>query len=134
MKIWAVFEGKGFRESIDLEGDVVAVAFRPDGQQFVTSSLKGMLEVWAYKDQEHVATIDCRRDLLGGRRATDKVGKRRKRRSSGMGKGGFLTIENLVVYDRPGHRQTTSRRSLLYELVFLSRWIMSPRWRTVSIW
>jgi periodic tryptophan protein 2 len=73
VKLWSVFEGKGSRETIELQGDVVAVAFRPDGQQFATSSLKGAIEMWRYPSGQHVGAIEGRGDLAGGRRAGDKV-------------------------------------------------------------
>ena len=73
VKLWDVFSGKDSRESVTVEGDVVAIAFRPDGKQLVSSTLKGLLEVWAYPDLQLSASIDGRRDLLGGRMVTDKV-------------------------------------------------------------
>jgi periodic tryptophan protein 2 len=73
VKLWDVFSGKDSRESVTVEGDVVAIAFRPDGKQLVSSTLKGLLEVWAYPDMQLFASIDGRRDLLGGRLVTDKV-------------------------------------------------------------
>ena len=53
--------------------DVVAVAFRPDGQELVASTLDGHLSFWDVKTFRPAGTIEGRRDVSGGRLSSDRI-------------------------------------------------------------
>jgi periodic tryptophan protein 2 len=56
---------------------VLAVAFRPDGQQLAASCLDGNIAIWDVKRGTQVATIDGRRDAAGGRKHNDVMTAKR---------------------------------------------------------
>ncbi|KAL3880486.1 hypothetical protein ACJMK2_032721 [Sinanodonta woodiana] len=73
VKIWDVFENKGSKETIVLNSDVLAVVFRPDGQEVAVSTLNGEITFW----NPHTATQNCsiegRRDLGYSRKEQEKI-------------------------------------------------------------
>ena len=52
-------------------GDVLAVAFRPDGKELVTSALGGILHFWDVREGVSLGEISTRRDITSGRRDKD---------------------------------------------------------------
>jgi periodic tryptophan protein 2 len=82
VKLWDVFAGNAAPESLSHGADVLAVRFRPDGKQLVSSTLDGQLHFWDAKAGREMKTIDGRRDIRGGRKSTDV----RTAKSSAAGK------------------------------------------------
>ncbi len=58
-------------DSFSNSGDVLALAFRPDGRELVTSALGGLLHFWDVREGLATGEISSRRDITGGRREKD---------------------------------------------------------------
>lgn len=72
VRLWDVFEGKGAVETFKHTHDVLTVVYRPDGKQLATSTLDGQIHFWDPIDGILMYTIEGRRDIAGGRLATDR--------------------------------------------------------------
>ena len=58
---------------MELGSDVVALAFRPDGRELVSSSLNGSLVTWDVTSAaKQLVTIEGRKDIQGGRLVSDR--------------------------------------------------------------
>jgi len=55
------------KDIFDHNSEVTVVAFRPDGKELCTSTLKGELYLWDVEAGQTRGLIDCRKDILGGR-------------------------------------------------------------------
>ena len=72
VKLWDVFETKSATMTLQHSADVLAVTYRPDGKQLAASSLDGHISIWNGIDGNLVGTIEGRRDVIGGRKNSDK--------------------------------------------------------------
>lgn len=72
VRIWSVFERTQTSEPLQLQADVLCVAFRPDSKQLAVSTLDGQLTFWSTSEANQVGGIDSRRDVSGGRKLTDR--------------------------------------------------------------
>ncbi|KAI9676405.1 MAG: hypothetical protein M1817_000562 [Caeruleum heppii] len=72
VRIWDVFARTQTSEPLQLQADVLCVAFRPDAKQLSVSTLDGQLTFWAVSEASQVGTVDGRRDVSGGRQITDR--------------------------------------------------------------
>jgi periodic tryptophan protein 2 len=72
VRLWDVFESKSATQSLPHSADVLCVSWRHDGKQLASSTLDGQMSVWDVKDASLLATIECKRDVAGGRKQTDK--------------------------------------------------------------
>ncbi|KAK9830156.1 hypothetical protein WJX72_010038 [[Myrmecia] bisecta] len=72
VRTWDVFSGKGGIEVLDHNHDVLAVAFRPDGKLLASATLDGQIYLWDPLEGELQGTIEGRRDIAGGRQASDR--------------------------------------------------------------
>ncbi|KAF9159335.1 hypothetical protein DFQ26_006631 [Actinomortierella ambigua] len=73
IRTWDVFgRGKAVETYTHLS-EVLALAFRPDGKELCGSTLDGQLSFWNVDDALQTGVIDGRRDISGGRKATDKI-------------------------------------------------------------
>ncbi|EFW22660.1 hypothetical protein D8B26_006252 [Coccidioides posadasii str. Silveira] len=72
VRLWNIFARSQTSEPLQLQSDLLCVAFRPDGQQVAASTLDGQLTFWSVKDAIQQAGIDGRRDISGGRKITDR--------------------------------------------------------------
>lgn len=70
VRIWSIFGRTQTSEPLQLQADVLDVAFRPDSKQIAVSTLDGQLTFWSVSDASQRAGIDGRRDVSGGRRLT----------------------------------------------------------------
>ncbi|SLM35022.1 WD40/YVTN repeat-like-containing domain [Lasallia pustulata] len=59
-------------EPLQVQADVLDVAFRPDSKQIAVSTLDGQLTFWSVSDASQQAGVDGRRDVSGGRKLTDR--------------------------------------------------------------
>lgn len=87
VQIWSVFARNQSSEPIQLQADVLCVAFRPDGLQIAVSTLDGQLTFWSIEETSQVAGLDGRRDVSGGRKLTD-----RRSAANAVGTKHFSTI------------------------------------------
>ncbi|KAG0301506.1 hypothetical protein BGZ98_008287 [Dissophora globulifera] len=73
IRTWDVFGRGKSVESFTHMSEVLALAFRPDGKELCGSTLDGQLSFWNADDALQTNVIDGRRDISGGRKATDKI-------------------------------------------------------------
>ncbi|KAI9777444.1 MAG: hypothetical protein M1839_008856 [Geoglossum umbratile] len=72
VRVWSIFGRTQTSEPLQLQADVLSVAFRPDSKQVAVSTLDGQLTFWSVEDAEQVGGVDGRRDVSGGRKLTDR--------------------------------------------------------------
>lgn len=72
VRIWSIFGRTQTSEPLQLQADVLDVAFRPDSKQLAVSTLDGQLTFWSVSDASQQAGVDGRRDVSGGRRLADR--------------------------------------------------------------
>lgn len=72
VRIWSIFNRTQTSEPLQLQADVLDVAFRPDSLQIAVSTLDGQLTFWSVSEAEQQAGVDGRRDVSGGRKITDR--------------------------------------------------------------
>lgn len=72
VRIWSIFGRTQTSEPIQLQADVLYVAFRPDSKQVAVSTLDGQLTFWSVSEASQEAGVDGRRDVSGGRRISDR--------------------------------------------------------------
>jgi periodic tryptophan protein 2 len=87
VRIWSVFGRTQTSEPLQLQADVLDVAFRPDSRQLAVSTLDGQLTFWSVSEAEQQSGVDGRRDVSGGR----KIGDRRTAATS-SGNKSFSTL------------------------------------------
>ena len=72
VRIWSIFGRTQTSEPLQLQADVLDVAFRLDSKQIAVSTLDGQLTFWSVSDANQQAGVDGRRDVSGGRKLTDR--------------------------------------------------------------
>ena len=72
VRIWSIFGRTQTSEPLQVQADVLDVAFRPDSKQIAVSTLDGQLTFWSVSDASQQAGVDGRRDVSGGRKLTDR--------------------------------------------------------------
>lgn len=72
VRIWSVFGRTQTSEPLQLQADVLSVTVRPDGRQIAVSTLDGQLTFWSLSEATQEGGMDGRRDVSGGRKATDR--------------------------------------------------------------
>lgn len=72
VRIWSIFGRTQTSEPLQLQADVLHVAFRPDSKQIAVSTLDGQLTFWSVSEASQEAGVDGRRDVSGGRKISDR--------------------------------------------------------------
>lgn len=72
VRVWNIFSRAQTSEALQLQSDLLCVAFRPDGKQIAASSLDGQLTFWSVEEAVQEGVVDGRRDVSGGRKLTDR--------------------------------------------------------------
>ncbi|KAH7371797.1 periodic tryptophan protein-like protein 2 [Cadophora sp. MPI-SDFR-AT-0126] len=72
VRIWSIFDRTQTSEPLQLQADVLDVAFRPDSLQLAVSTLDGQLTFWSVSEAQQQSGVDGRRDVSGGRKLTDR--------------------------------------------------------------
>lgn len=72
VRIWSIFDRTQTSEPLQLQADVLDIAFRPDSKQLAVSTLDGQLTFWSVSEAEQQSGVDGRRDVSGGRKITDR--------------------------------------------------------------
>ena len=72
VRIWSIYGRNQTSEPIQLQADVLDVAFRPDSKQLAVSTLDGQLTFWSVSVAGQEAGVDGRRDVSGGRKISDR--------------------------------------------------------------
>ncbi|KAI0289387.1 WD repeat protein [Russula brevipes] len=73
VRVWDVFSRSHTVEPFQLNADVLSLAFRPDGQELVVSTLDGQLTFFSTNLSKQTNVIEGRKDISGGRKADDRV-------------------------------------------------------------
>ncbi|KAI0266497.1 WD repeat protein [Gloeopeniophorella convolvens] len=73
VRVWNVFGRSHAVEPFQLNADVLSIAFRPDGQELVVSTLDGQLTFFSTSLSKQTNVIEGRKDISGGRKADDRV-------------------------------------------------------------
>lgn len=71
-RLWSIFNRTQTSEPLQLQADVLDIAFRPDSLQVAVSTLDGQLSFWSVSEGEQTSGLDGRRDVSGGRKITDR--------------------------------------------------------------
>lgn len=72
VRIWSIFNRTQTSEPLQLQADVLDIAFRPDSLQLAISTLDGQLTFWSVSEAEQQSGVDGRRDVSGGRKISDR--------------------------------------------------------------
>ncbi|EOD52993.1 periodic tryptophan protein 2 [Neofusicoccum parvum] len=72
VRIWDIFARTQTSEPLQLQSDVLSLAFRPDSKQIAVATLDGQLSFWSVSEATQVGGLDGRRDVSGGRKMTDR--------------------------------------------------------------
>lgn len=123
VKLWECFKGKAAVDSLELNADGLAVAFRFDGAEICVSTLDGQLAFFDPRQgAKQIGVLECRRDIASGRKLDDKVSAR-----ASAGGSAFTTL----AYSADGSCVLAGGNSnwvCLYnvsEKVLLRRWALS---------
>ncbi|CAG2197245.1 PWP2 [Mytilus edulis] len=73
VKLWDVFENKGAKENIIVNSDVLAVVFRPDGEEIAVSTLDAQITFWNTQNVVQTGSLEGRHDLGYSRKEIDKI-------------------------------------------------------------
>ncbi|KAJ3337216.1 hypothetical protein HDU83_008903 [Entophlyctis luteolus] len=73
MRSWGVFSRDTASEPFEHTSEVLAIAYRPDGQEVAVSTLDGQITVWNVEFHRQVGTIEGKKDVGGGRREGERV-------------------------------------------------------------
>jgi periodic tryptophan protein 2 len=71
VRLWDLFKTGTATETLNHSGDVLAVAFRPDGQQIATATVLGQLAFWDVRTGTQTGSVDAKGDIRSGRKAAD---------------------------------------------------------------
>lgn len=75
LRLWSLFAGSDRQlQTLDHSSELLSLSFRPDGKHIAVGGMDGNISIWHAELAELVATIDCRRDLRGGRLADMRFG------------------------------------------------------------
>ncbi|CAD6593521.1 MAG: hypothetical protein ASARMPRED_007625 [Alectoria sarmentosa] len=72
VRIWSIFGRSQTSEPIQLQADVLHIAFHPNSKQIAVSTLDGQLTFWSVSEASQEAGVDGRRDISGGRKFSDR--------------------------------------------------------------
>mmetsp|Transcript_8074 Transcript_8074/g.17203 ORF Transcript_8074/g.17203 Transcript_8074/m.17203 type:complete len:927 (-) Transcript_8074:65-2845(-) len=75
VKVWDLYkrDGNSAPETFENGADVVCVAFRPDGNQLCSGTIRGLLRFWNVEDGSLICEIDGQKDIKGGRKINDRM-------------------------------------------------------------
>jgi len=73
VKVWDLYKSDSTPETFESGADVVCVAFRPDGSQICSGTIRGLLRFWNVDDGSLICEIDGQKDIKGGRKINDRM-------------------------------------------------------------
>mmetsp|Transcript_25938 Transcript_25938/g.46775 ORF Transcript_25938/g.46775 Transcript_25938/m.46775 type:complete len:930 (+) Transcript_25938:98-2887(+) len=73
VKVWDLYKSDSTPETFESGADVVCVAFRPDGDQICSGTIRGLLRFWNVEDGSLICEIDGQKDIKGGRKMNDRM-------------------------------------------------------------
>ncbi len=72
-RVWNIYSKREEIEVLEHGSEVLSIALSPDSKRLYTASLGGQISIWILEDGNLFGTIDCQRDVWGGRMAADKI-------------------------------------------------------------
>lgn len=73
VRLWNVYAGdKSATDVLQHSHEVLAVAFHPSGKTLACSTLNGEIHFWDAQEAALKGSIECRRDIRGGRLMNDR--------------------------------------------------------------
>lgn len=81
IRIWNCLESSGDHETIEIQSNVTAVAFKPDGEEVALAALSGNIQIFSVKNSVQVASIEGRNDLGAGRSEVDLTSANKNKES-----------------------------------------------------
>ena len=123
VRIWSIFNRSQTSEPLQLQSDVLTIAFRPDSLQLAISTLDGQLTFWSVSEAEQQSGLDGRRDVSGGRKITD-----RRTAANAAGTKSF----NTIIYSADGSCVLAGGNSKYICLYSVSTLVLLKKY-TVSI-
>ncbi|KAJ1774587.1 U3 snoRNP protein [Coemansia sp. RSA 2523] len=72
VRFWDVFDRTKVVERMEHSHEVLALAYRPDGKELCASTIDGQIHFWDVAMAAPAGSIEGRRDIAGGRSATDR--------------------------------------------------------------
>ena len=66
VKVWDLYKSNSVPETFENSADVVCLAFRPDGNEICTGTIRGLLRFWNVEDGNLICEIDGQKDIKGG--------------------------------------------------------------------
>ncbi|KAI9880943.1 MAG: hypothetical protein M1830_010011 [Pleopsidium flavum] len=87
VRIWSIFGRTQTTEPLQLQADVLCIAYRPDSKEIVVSTLDGQLTFWSVDEANQENGLNGRRDASGGRKLTD-----RRTAANAVGTKSFNTV------------------------------------------
>ncbi len=73
VRLWDIFNRSHDMETLQLNSDALALAFRPDGQELAASTLDGQVSFFDVDEGKLTGLIEGRRDVAGGRNVGDRT-------------------------------------------------------------
>jgi len=73
VKVWDVYNQRGAKETFSIGSNVTAITYRPDGHEVAVASLDGQIIFWQPDISMQVGSVDGKKDLGAGRKASDLV-------------------------------------------------------------
>lgn len=73
VRLWDLYRTGATTETFIHGSEVLAVTFRPDGEQLAVSTMSGQICIWDIKHAVQIGIIDGKRDATGGRKQTDAM-------------------------------------------------------------
>lgn len=71
IRIWNCLESSGDHETIEIQSNVTAVAFKPDGEEVAVAALSGNIQIFSVRNSAQLASIEGRNDLGAGMSEVD---------------------------------------------------------------
>lgn len=111
VRLWNVYSGdKSATDILQHAHEVLAVAFDPSGKTLACSTLNGEIHFWDARDAVLKGTIEARRDIRGGRLASDR--RTAGNMASGQVRALARTDDTGVLRVSASHAHTDSITSL----------------------
>jgi len=73
VRVWNIYSKGADSEVLEHNSEVLAICQSPDSKRLYTTTLSGQINIWILEDGNLFGTIECQRDIWGGRLSSDKV-------------------------------------------------------------
>lgn len=81
IRIWNCLENSGQHETVEIQSNVTAVAFKPDGEEVAVAALSGNIQIFSVKNAMQLASIEGRNDLGAGMSEADLTSANKNKES-----------------------------------------------------